>query len=170
MDKSHLDLGWVNSAAVESFGEPGRRTFRILASTPNGSVSVWLEKYQIALLAPALEELLDKTPQTESAAESEDTSLRGDLDVKAGSLALGYDGTAGAFRIEVSDLAESPMSIESIQFCTGRDSVERMLDQARDILAGSRPRCPLCGTPLNGEPHFCPESNGHSETARIETE
>ncbi|HZS95048.1 MAG TPA: DUF3090 family protein [Chloroflexota bacterium] len=170
MDRSHLDLGWVDSAAVESFGEPGGRTFRILASTPSGSVSVWLEKYQVALLAPALEELLEKTPRGESIAQAGEPSLRGDLEVKAGSLALGYDGAANAFQLEASDLEESPMNIDSVQFRTGRESVERMLDQTRDILAASRPRCPLCGTPLTGEPHFCPESNGHSKTAQIEND
>lgn len=30
------------------------------------------------------------------------------------------------------------------------------------VVAAGRPRCPLCGAPINpGEPHICPRSNGH---------
>jgi hypothetical protein len=30
------------------------------------------------------------------------------------------------------------------------------------VTASGRPRCPLCGSPLDGSLHFCPGSNGHS--------
>lgn len=170
MSTSRLDLGWVDSVAVESFGEPGQRTFRMLITTAEGELSVWLEKYQIALLAPALEELLAKTPVTEGEPVHDVGRLRGELEVRAGALALGYDTENRAFQIEVSDLLEPPMSLESIDFLLGRAALESMLEDTREILAASRPRCPLCGTPLDGEPHFCPDSNGHSKTAQIDAD
>jgi hypothetical protein len=42
-----------------------------------------------------------------------------------------------------------------------------MASEIDGIVAGSRPRCVLCGAPLTGEPHFCPQQNGH---ARLHTD
>ena len=47
-------LGPVDGVTAESFGEPGRRTFRLFAQTGPGRVSLWLEKEQVVMLGSAL--------------------------------------------------------------------------------------------------------------------
>jgi uncharacterized repeat protein (TIGR03847 family) len=162
-----LDLGLVDDVDAESFGEPGQRTFRLHAQTAEGSVSLWLEKEQVAMLGSAIEELLDRVPDEYGLqpASAGSRAFVGDLEVKVGSLAIGYDPDHAAFSVEAGEFT-SPFDLESISFLASRDHFSRMRDQIDQIVAASRPRCILCGRPLSGEPHFCPESNGHARTSQ----
>ena len=38
------------------------------------------------------------------------------------------------------------------------------------LVAGGRPVCPFCHTPLDGGPHACVKQNGHHEIVQIVTE
>lgn len=165
MNNPTLDLGLALAVKAESFGEPGHRTFRILVETGAGKVSVWLEKEQVAALGSAIDELLERV----SGGASEDRqdaapTFTGELEVKAGSLSVGYDQRLGSFLIEAGDFT-SPFDISSISFRGTREQFEEVRDQIDEIVAASRPRCPLCGRPLTGGSHFCPESNGHAHLA-----
>jgi uncharacterized repeat protein (TIGR03847 family) len=161
-----LDLGVVTSVHVESFGEPGQRTFRVLADTAGGQISIWLEKEQVVMLGTAIEELLDRVPDHagEEPAAASSESFRGELEVKAGSLSIGYDAQRVGFTLQAADFYETPFELSAISLLTDRSDFKRMAGEISEILAASRPRCLLCGAALTGEPHFCPESNGHSET------
>lgn len=164
MDNERLSLGLVSNVRAESFGEPGSRTFRVLAETPAGHVSLWLEKEQIVMLGSAIEELLGRVPDalgTRPQSEAEGTFV-GEMEVKVGSLAIGYSADQAGFTMEASDFT-SPFPIKSIDFLATRDQFDGMRDQIDNIVSASRPRCMLCGTPLAGGPHFCPESNGHAQ-------
>lgn len=165
VDTPRLDLGVVSAVHAESFGEPGQRTFRLLAETHDGTVSLWLEKEQIVMVGNAIEELLRRTP------ESHDHSLtltegafRGELEVRAGSLAIGYDPELDAYSIEASDFVTA-FELASIAMLARRSDFEGLAEEIASIVAGSRPRCPLCHSPLAGQtPHFCPPSNGHTQS------
>jgi uncharacterized repeat protein (TIGR03847 family) len=158
-----LDLGLVSGLRAESFGEPGQRTFRLMAETAHGSVSLWLEKEQIVMLGSALAELLARVPSGEGLDPASDAleSFRGELDVKVGSLTVGYDAAHRGFTVEAGDF-DSPLHVGSISLLARRDQFVEMRKQIEGIVAAGRPRCVLCGTPLGGGPHFCPESNGHA--------
>jgi uncharacterized repeat protein (TIGR03847 family) len=164
-----LDLGLVNAIEAESFGEPGTRTFRVLARTTEGQVSLWLEKEQIVMLGSVISELLERVPTQHgnepSATRSAD--FVGELEVKVGSLQVGYDAGEDGFTVEASDFA-SAFELSSINLVATRDHLSQVREQIDRIVAASRPRCPVCGTPLTGGPHFCPESNGHTRLARAE--
>jgi uncharacterized repeat protein (TIGR03847 family) len=164
-----LDLGLVVDLTAESFGVPGQRTFRLLVRSGEGQVALWLEKEQVVMLGSAIGEMLTRLGAesgTAPVAESIGTFV-GDLDVKVGSLEIGYDPTHAGFAVEASDF-ESPMGLTSIALLAAREQLERVQDQIESIVSASRPRCPLCGRPLTGQPHFCPESNGHSSPALAE--
>ena len=154
---------------AESFGEPGSRTFRMLARTAEGQVSLWLEKEQVVMLGSAIAELLERVPTQRGNEPSATTSAEfvGELEVKVGSLEIGYDASEDGFTVEASDFV-SPFELSSINLLVTRDHLVRVREQIDRIVAESRPRCPLCGTPLTGGPHFCPESNGHARLARSE--
>ena len=50
-------------------------------------------------------------------------------------------------------------------------SARVLVEQIADVVSAGRPRCPLCGQPLEGDgEHFCPSSNGHSEHLEIPTD
>jgi len=163
VEVKRLDLGVVLSVHAESFGEPGQRTFRVLADAGKGRVSLWLEKQQIVALLAACNELLERVPEEDGRepVDVQPQAFMGDLEVRVGSLSVGYDGQKGGFAIEASDF-ESDLDLTHIAFMADRDGFAAMRDELDDIVGRSRPRCPLCGTPLSGEPHFCPPSNGHA--------
>lgn len=148
---------------AESFGEPGQRTFRVIARTGEGSVSLWLEKQQLAMLGSALEDLLSRTPSDFDATPGDGgaSGFVGELEVRVGSLAVGFDPEAGDFSLEAGDFT-SALGLSSVSLRAGRDQVESLERDISEIVARSRPRCPLCGQPLTDGPHFCPESNGHA--------
>jgi uncharacterized repeat protein (TIGR03847 family) len=155
----------VEQLRAESFGEPGNRTFRLLAEESTARVSLWLEKEQIVMLARAAAELLERVPADVSLTPESagGHGFVGELEVRVGSLSVGFDSGAGAFTFEATDF-ESPFGLESIKLLIARDQLAQMQDDLEDIIAAGRPRCVLCGTPLGDGPHFCPPSNGHART------
>lgn len=156
-----MNLGFVRDIAAESFGEPGHRTFRLLAETSEGTVSLWLEKEQVVAMGSALEELLQRVSGGHDPSSSTVPVFVGELEVRVGSLALGFNSDDAGFVIEAGDFI-SPFDFETIRLTASRSQLERVREQIDRIVAGGRPRCILCGTPLTGEPHFCPPSNGHA--------
>lgn len=149
---------------MQSFGEPGQRTFRLLARSAEGNVSLWMEKEQIVMLGEAVEELLERVPlpggldPSRSALEMD---FMGDLEVRVGSMELGYDRGRDGFSLVAGQLS-SALPVEAIALLADRQQFESIREEITSIVAASRPRCLLCGTPLTGQPHFCPPSNGHA--------
>lgn len=170
MNSQRLELGRVDDVHVESFGEPGQRTFRIRVEKLGGTLSLWLEKFQVEMLGVAVDELLARTASGEPTGEADPgITFLGDLEVRVGSLAIGYDADQKVFQIETSEF-ESAFDLESIVFQTSREQISVVRSEIENIVAASRPRCVLCGTPLTGEPHFCPEQNGHARLKAEEPE
>ncbi|MGI8968428.1 MAG: DUF3090 family protein [Chloroflexota bacterium] len=166
MDSQQLSLGVVSSLIAETFGDPGQRTFRLRAEARAGTVSLWLEKEQLRMVGGAVEEVLRRVaePRGNDPASDSEGGFSGDLEVRVGALAVGYDKVRLGFTIEATEFT-SPFDLESIELIARRRDFERLAEQIGEIVAAGRPRCPLCGTPLEGEPHFCPPSNGHAHTS-----
>lgn len=164
-----MDLGLVSALRAEAFGEPGNRTFRIFATTPEGKLSLWLEKEQVVMLGSALDELLQRVPKSRGEDPESDVirSFMGELEVKVGSLAIGYDADHSGFTLEASDFS-SAFDLSAIGLLGSRSQFEKLEDEIEEIVSAGRPRCPLCGRPVTGDAHFCPESNGHTEVARAD--
>jgi uncharacterized repeat protein (TIGR03847 family) len=167
VNSQRLDLGRADDVHVESFGEPGQRTFRIHVKKGTGQVSLWIEKFQVVLLESALAELLERT--SSGTATDEDPGLlsfMGELEVQVGGLAIAYLQEDHLFVVEATELS-SAFDLETITFRLDREQIQSMRNESERLVAASRPRCVLCGTPLTGEPHFCPQQNGH---ARVRTD
>jgi uncharacterized repeat protein (TIGR03847 family) len=169
MDSRELDLGLVASVHAESFGEPGQRTFRLLASTVTGEVSCWLEKEQLVMVGSAIDEVLRRVPSSRGNEPASDTlrTFRGEMEVRVGALAIGFDADHEGYSVELSELS-APFDLARITFLARRQDFESLSSEIAEIVAAGRPRCVLCGTPLSGEPHFCPPSNGHTVPVKDE--
>jgi uncharacterized repeat protein (TIGR03847 family) len=167
VENRRLDLGLVESLQAQAFGEPGQRTFRLLAKTADGEVSLWLEKEQVVMLGSAVAELLQRVSADLGDAPESDVlrSFVGELELRVGALAIGYDVDHSGFSLEASELT-TDFDLSSVTLLATRGQLSDLQEQIHDIVAAGRPRCPLCGRPLAEEGHFCPESNGH---ARIES-
>jgi uncharacterized repeat protein (TIGR03847 family) len=163
------DLGDVDEIDVESIGEPGHRTFRLLAERGAVTASLWLEKEQLQALGLIIDQHVARFTRGGAARETVILALAArfpsapTFDFKVGRMALGYDADRRkfvftAYDIENTDDAEATLSCAATQPQVAALSVRIM-----DVVAAGRPRCPLCGAPIEGK-HVCPASNGHVQT------
>jgi uncharacterized repeat protein (TIGR03847 family) len=152
---------------VQSFGQPGQRTFRLRVIGAEGqTASVWLEKEQLQALNLALRQMLAQLEYEDEPAAA-DVGLfpaSADHDFRAGRLGMGFqpsDRTVVLFTFEVGapeDEEEPTLRVRMSQLQSAALVVN--LD---DVIAGGRPQCPLCGMPMEAVGHACIRSNGHSK-------
>ncbi len=176
MDDERLDLGVVESIAAEAIGEPGKRTFRVTPAGPRGEAVVWMEKEQLFQIGLAIKQFIAAIPPSDDPAPYEPESpaplLPGLAEFKASDLRIRHDRGSDIFTIEAAD-SESEAEDDDeepeivLQFSFPRHMAEMLAEQALKLVAAGRPRCPLCGGPIDPDGHICPKSNGH-HTGRIE--
>ncbi|OZM72883.1 hypothetical protein CFN78_11500 [Amycolatopsis antarctica] len=163
-------------------GEPGDRTFYLQASEELRTISVTIEKQQVAVLAERLGSLLEEVSNRFGAEVPEEVPDElvdtGPLDVpveeefRVGTMGLGWDAESSAVVIELLAITEGEVDETVVLDDTeeGPDAVRVFLspvaarafaDRAdRVVNAGRRP-CPLCGEPLDPAGHICPRQNGY---------
>ena len=167
-------------------GQPGERTFYLQARSGAATVSVALEKQQVAVLAERVDGLLDEVLRQSGGTAPIPALAPAELDdldpldqpvdeqFRVGVMALAWDTTSERLVIEaqqaVDDADEQPAEIiEDDEVTEGPDLVRVVLTgaQARAfakralaVVAAGRPPCPFCGGPLDPQGHVCPRANG----------
>src|SRR3954452_2363049 len=151
-------------------GQPGERTFFLQASGGERTVSVALEKVQVAALAEKLEELLDEGRRGQAPASPAPPVAPPDLEdvaplstpveeeFRVGTLALAWDDDNDTVLVEAQsievDEGESEEAPETTEF-TGDllrvrlspGAARAFAKRALRVVAAGRPPCPLCGNP-----------------------
>jgi uncharacterized repeat protein (TIGR03847 family) len=162
-------------------GEPGDRTFFLQARGNGQTVSVVLEKVQVAMLADKLEELLIEAANRfgvelpggeELPQDNEPLETPLEEEFRVGTLGLAWDVDSGTVVIEAIAAPEAdPNTPEAAE--PDEDELDRLrvrltpeetrafIDRARRLVAAGRPPCPLCGNPLDPSGHLCPRHNGY---------
>jgi uncharacterized repeat protein (TIGR03847 family) len=171
-----------------TIGEPGDRTFFLQAREGGRVVSVVLEKVQVAVLAERLGALLDEL-DVRGIAASDDTPVAAVPDggndaepldeplneaFRAGSLTLGWDGSAERVLVEARAQDEDGEAIDPddddeededgpdlLRVRMTASAARSFVARAANVVAAGRPPCPLCGAPLDPQGHICPRRNGH---------
>ena len=174
MADAKVDFTRISRLDPEADGEPGKRTFRIIAESDSSTADVWLEKEQLFQLALAVHQLLATVREGEDAAAAAAAPVEREadpltrIDFKAGRLALRHEDSHGMFIIEAHDM-DSPQVLDEdsppdVALWAGRSMIERFADLALRLCAAGRPLCPLCGAPMDPEEqggHKCPRVNGN---------
>ena len=174
MADAKVDFTRISRLEAEAVGEPGRRTFRMIAESDSSRADVWLEKEQLFQLALAIHQMINAVREGEDAAASASANEEREADpltrveFKAGRLALRHQDSHGMFIIEAHDI-ESPQIMEDdappdIALWASRSRVDEFAEQALEVCAAGRPLCPLCGAPMEPEErggHKCPMVNGN---------
>jgi hypothetical protein len=152
------DLGEVSRVDAESVGEPGSRHFRLRAQGGQGTALLWLEKEQLYELAIAIKQLLEKAvPEVTDEPLSVPGDISTDYDFHVTRMALGQE-QGGNYRL----VANTTEDGSAVSLTLMEEQLDQLADQAFEVCASGRPRCPLCGAPLDGgEAHVCSRSNGH---------
>lgn len=159
---------------ADYIGEPGQRAFYLQSRGGSQTLSLALEKQQVAVLAEKLRELLllvDHDDTVRSATPGRDPALKIEEPVepawRIGTMGLAYE--EGPDRVLV--LAQ-PVDAETeddedsgVRFMLRRDQVRAFVLHASAVVEEGRPTCQLCGLPMDPSGHACPASNGHRTLA-----
>ncbi len=167
-------MGRVDWIGCEAVGLPGQRTFRILARTGDQAAEMWLEKEQLQALVDAIMRMLAELgsePEMDitgmaiggTNAKPSDFPSNPAIEFQVGALGLRYDPTRDMIALEAFERNSEENDPPELRCIASRDQMERLQNNATEVIAGGRPKCPFCGTPLPapGMPHFCPPTNGH---------
>lgn len=151
---------------AEAIGNPGERRFRLLAIIDRETWVVWMEKEDLRRLGQALEQVLANLPDVDPGGASpsvgiEDFNIVTPRQMRAGRMELGYDEKSNRLILVAHDF-EATGTSDSAFVCRLPPAVARDLaGEAATVVAAGRPRCPLCGMPVDADGHTCPKQNGH---------
>jgi len=166
---SPQNFGHVARLEADAVGQPGQRTFRILAAGSEGVASLWLEKEELQALGIAIDQLLARLsnrPQWKiyGAPVEPYQPIRDDLpsftvEFKVGQMSLGYNTETKTFILMVHDSEDDPEGPATFTCMASFAQLRRLGQQITAVIAAGRPRCPLCGDPLEPEGHRCIRAN-----------
>jgi uncharacterized repeat protein (TIGR03847 family) len=181
MSSELFDFGRADLLDAEAIGQPGSRRFRVFARSPRGTASLWLEREHMEALSLALDRLLAEITggmllRAEAQANvptppgaPSDFPEEPDVDFRVAQLTIGFDEDEGAIVLLATPLLLEEQDGELVQ----RDDAEpqfaarmsqqqamRLTTHIAGALAGGRPRCPLCGQPMDSN-HVCVKQNGY---------
>ncbi len=165
---------------VDYSGEPGHRSFYLQVRSGDSSITLAVEKQQVALLAEKLTEMLlliDATDEIATLGPKRLPSLEAifaDAAWSVGAIGLSYDDDADRVSVDIREAADdveealeegSPSEGGSTRFLLQRQQVRDFIVHALAVVQEGRPMCPLCGLPIDPEGHACPATNGHHPAA-----
>jgi uncharacterized repeat protein (TIGR03847 family) len=169
-----IDLGLVDRVTAESIGKPGERTFKVTAESRRGRVVVWMEKDQLFQVALAIRQFAAATEQPSDPEryqpEMPAPPEPAEIEFRAAEMSLRHDRSTDVFTVEAANVdsdagpeaeTEGEEPKVAVQFSFSRPSGVKLSEQALEVCAAGRPRCPLCGGPIDPEGHVCPKKNGH---------
>ena len=162
-------LGSLSHIGAETFGEPGRRTFRLILESGLARIYIWLEKEQLFQLGLGLQEAVQQQTESERERGSFPTAPPwdgGEIDVEFPARALSgrHDGETNSFYLQAQGDAEESSRREppSVSFWITVEQAAALAEESLRICAAGRPPCFLCGQPINPDGHVCPRANGHA--------
>jgi len=166
--EERYEFNEVTLFSAFSVGEPGKRTFFLIIGQKERRVRAWLEKEQLEALALAFDQFLFKFsrehPQLSQEAEgipvSDDVQSElpsAELEIKQ--ITLGFDKERIALNFVVHALGPKGADQAELYCRVTLAQLKKLGDQAKSICAAGRPRCVLCGSPIDSTGHICPKNN-----------
>lgn len=165
-ERYEFDEGTYLSAVA--MGVPGKRTFFLIMGQKEEWVRVWLEKEQLEALYLAIDQFLFTLSQENiKISRKAGGTLLPDYvpsglpsaELEIDQITLGYDHERATLNFLVH--AVGPQKVDqAVLYCRATlTQLEKLVDQAKSISAAGRPRCVICGRPIDPTGHICPNSN-----------
>ena len=156
-------LGRAIKINADAVGEPGNRRFRLLVEAEYGSACLWMEKQQLFQLATAIQRLLSTSDLTGSDAPSAMPQRTGDqsFEFQVGQLMINDESRGPILQLQANDQDETDSRIPTIGTLIDLGQLKAQAEEALTVCAAGRPRCPLCGVPMEPGGHQCVRTNGY---------
>ncbi len=166
MSPNFRDLDDIVGITVGTVGEVGKRTFLMQVRVPGETVTVKLEKQQVAALAEMLGDMLSALPRPGHLPDDLALAEPSEPAWVVGTIGLHYDRAADKILLQVEELAGEGGEANSVVrvMCT-REQAAALAIHGAELVASGRPPCPICGLPLDPGGHNCPRTNGHAPFA-----
>jgi uncharacterized repeat protein (TIGR03847 family) len=161
-------LDEITQLAAIAVGVPGKRTFFLVLGRPGEWIRAWLEKELLEALALAVYRVLDSlrqehlyiSPKGKPEPEPEEVPAGlPSMELEIDQIALGYEQDRVKLSLSVHALGPQASDFSELFCLVTPARLKKLGDQAREICAAGRPRCPLCGGPIDPEGHVCPVIN-----------
>lgn len=183
-----IELDPVDRLTAGAVGDPGERAFYLQGRQSDRLVTVLVEKQQVELLAASLVEILARAgKETGQGPPEEEMDLEEPLlpEWRAGRLSIGYDEDRDLVLLECEEYVPTPDEEDEegeeevvaptpspsppplggepgrVRFWASREQALALARHGAAVAAAGRPRCELCGNPMDPEGHVCPALNGH---------
>lgn len=161
-----LTLDDPHHVTVGTVGDAGARTFLVQAEDDDHRITLVAEKQQVAGIGDLLARLLVRLD--ESPPDDWDTAamaVREPVDPlwRIGRIEVGLDAEARRFLLEFAAVeSDEDHLVDEVVFTIDTDLARRLAAQADWVVDQGRPRCRLCGRPMEADgSHVCPATNGH---------
>ena len=163
-----IELDPVDRITAGAVGEPGQRVFYLQGRKGDQLLTVLVEKEQVELLSSSLVEVLARTGKETGEGPGEDELDLEDPVVpewRAGRLSIGYEEERDLVLLEMEEALPDDATEDAgrIRFWASREQALALARHGAAVCAAGRPRCELCGNPMDPEGHVCPALNGHRE-------
>jgi uncharacterized repeat protein (TIGR03847 family) len=150
-------------------GQPGNRTFFVQAIERDVTVTLKLEKTQVAALAQYMAELLADLQPVPDEEVPDDLELVEPAIAEwiVGTIGVAFDENRDRMVVTFQELVEldedgDPVTEQSLTTVTiTRQQSMAFVRRAAELVAGGRPPCTLCGRPMDADGHVCIKTNGH---------
>ncbi|MGH9300521.1 MAG: DUF3090 family protein [Acidimicrobiales bacterium] len=155
------DFDAVDQIAVGTVGPTGQRLFLLQARQGSMSVTLKMEKAQVAALCQYLGRLLADLPRAGHLHGPPDLGGPAEPEWVVGNMGLSYDEVADHVLLIVEEAVGEDEVGAVAQFRATREQVSALAIQGTLLVEAGRPPCPLCSYPLDPSGHDCPKTNGH---------
>jgi uncharacterized repeat protein (TIGR03847 family) len=156
-----FDLGDLERFTVGTVGPVGRRVFLLQCSSGAVTLTVKVEKQQVAVLAEYLVRLLGDLPQPEEVPEDLELDDAGEPRWVVGTLGVSYDEDNDRIVLVAEELIAEGEDGDVARCAVTRAQAAAFAIRATSLVEAGRPPCPMCGLPLDPAGHECPRTNGH---------
>lgn len=156
-----FELAPVERITVGTVGPPGQRVFLLQARAGDDTVTLKVEKAQVAALAEFLGQLLADLPRPGHLPEDLDLEEPAEPLWVVGALGVSYDEVADVVVLVAEEAVGEDDAGAVARMSATREQVAALAMRGTSLVEAGRPPCPLCGYPLDPSGHACPRTNGH---------
>jgi uncharacterized repeat protein (TIGR03847 family) len=153
-----LDLQEPDRFSVGTTGPVGERLFLLHFAEGATTVTVKVEKQQVAVLASYLARIVRELGRPGHLPEDLDFDVEAEPDWVVGTIGVSYDEDADRLVVVVEEAGEEGIVA---RLAVTREQAAAFAIRATQLVEAGRPPCPLCGLPLDPSGHDCPRTNGH---------